>query len=86
MVKRIFSLLFGIGLGLAIGAVLVRKVDRATQAVAPNNLAHRAGHAAGGLSVRLQEAWAETRAAAAEREAELRAEFNVPSARDILNG
>lgn len=86
MLRRIFSLMFGLGLGLALGMLLMRRVDRAAQAVAPNNLAHQAGRAAGGMTVRLQDAWAESRRVAAEREAELRAEFNVPTARDILAG
>jgi len=86
VLKRLFALFFGLGLGLLVGAVFVRRVDRAAQAVAPGNLAAQAGRAAGGMSAQLRAAWEETRRVAAEREAELRAEFGVPTARQLLEG
>lgn len=84
MIKRIFLLFFGLGLGLLVGAFLVRKMDEASQAVAPANVARNAGRAAGGLLNRLRDAAEETARVAAIREAELRAEFNVPTVREAL--
>ncbi len=83
MIKRIFTLFFGLGLGLLVGAVVVKRLDAATRAVAPGNLAHQAGRSVGGLSQGLRDAFETARTAAAAREAELRAEYNVPTARDI---
>ncbi len=85
MLKRIFLLFFGLGLGLFVGAMVMRRLDEAADAVAPGNLAQQAGRAAGSFAGRLREAWAETQVAAHEREAELRAEYNVPSARDLID-
>lgn len=86
MIRKIFLLFFGLGLGLFVGAVVVRKVDEASQAVAPTNVARNAGRAAGGFVERLREAAIETNRAAAAREAELRAEWNVPTMRQALRG
>lgn len=84
MFKRIFSLFFGLGLGVLVGAFVIKRVDDATKAVAPENLAANAGRVAGLAMERFRAAYDETRAAAAEREAELRQQFNVPTARDLL--
>ncbi len=84
MFKRIFLLFFGLGLGLLVGAFVVKRLDEASRAVAPTNVARNAGRAAGGLMTRLQDAAAETRAVAAQREAELRAEYGVPTMRDAF--
>jgi len=81
-----FFLLFGLGLGLLVGAWLVRRVNAATDAMAPANLAASAGRAASSFGDRFRVAVAEGRVAAADREAELRAEFNVPTMRQALNG
>ena len=86
MIRKIFLLFFGLGLGLFVGAVVVRKVDEASQAVAPTNVARNAGRAAGGFVERLRDAAIETNRAAAAREAELRAEWNVPTMREALRG
>ena len=86
MFKRIFLLFFGLGLGLLVGAFVVKRIDEASQAVAPSNVARNAGRAAGGFMTRLQDAAAETRAVAAEREAELRAQYGVPTMRQALQG
>ncbi|MBW3659427.1 MAG: hypothetical protein KY457_12365 [Actinobacteria bacterium] len=83
MIKRIFTLFFGLGVGLLVGAFVVKRIDDATRAVAPANLAHRAGRSVGGLSGAFRRAVDEGKRAAAAREAELRAEFNVPTARDL---
>jgi hypothetical protein len=84
MIKRIFLLFFGLGLGLLVGAFVVRKMDEASQAVAPTNVARNAGRAAGGFLNRLRDAAEETARVAAIREAELRAEFDVPTVREAL--
>lgn len=86
MIRKIFLLFFGLGLGLLVGAFVVKKMDQATQAVAPANVARNAGRAAGGFAARLREAAAEGSKVAAAREAELRAEWNVPTMRQALKG
>jgi hypothetical protein len=83
-VKRAFSLALGLGAGLLIGAYVVRRLDEAQRAVAPSNLAGNAGRAAGSFAGRVRAASEEARAAAAAREAELRATFDVPSVRSAL--
>jgi hypothetical protein len=85
-VKRAFSVALGLGAGLLIGAYVVKRVDEATQAVAPANLAGQAGRAAGSFAERLRLAAEEGRVAAAEREAELRGRFDVPSVREAAAG
>ena len=84
LITTFFLLLFGLGVGLAVGAIEMRRVDKAAQAMTPKALARRAGRAAVTTRHRLVGAWDEARSAAAEREAELRAEFNVPTARQLL--
>lgn len=84
--KRAFSVAIGLGAGLLVGAYVVRRMDEASQAVAPANLAAQAGRAAGSFAERLRAAVDEGRLAAAEREAELRGQFDVPSVRDAVGG
>ena len=84
--KRAFSVALGLGAGLLIGAYVVRRLDEASQAVAPASLAGQAGRAAGSLAERLRTAVDEGRVAAAEREAELRGRFDVPSVREAVAG
>lgn len=86
MIRKIFLLFFGLGLGLLVGAFVVKKMDEASQAYAPSNVARNAGRAAGGFMGRLREAAAETNRVASAREAELRAEWGVPSMREALRG
>ncbi len=69
--------LFGAGAGLAVGAILMRRIDRATARVAPSNLVEQATRAWDRLKV----AFEEGERGAAEREADLRREFNIPSLR-----
>lgn len=83
--KRAFSIALGLGAGLLIGAYVVKRLDDAQKAVAPAHLAGQAGRAAGTLVERYQEARLEGRSAAAEREAELRNRFDVPSVRRALD-
>jgi hypothetical protein len=84
-VKRAFTLALGLGAGLIIGAYVVRRLDQAQQAVAPANLAGQAGQAAGSFTERLRAAAQEGRLAAEEREAELRARYEVPTLRETLD-
>jgi hypothetical protein len=83
-VKRTFSLALGLGAGLLIGAYVVRRLDEASRAMAPTSLAGQAGRAAGGFATRLRAAAVEGRVAAAQREAELRARYEVPSIREAV--
>jgi hypothetical protein len=83
-VKRAFTLALGLGAGIVIGAYVVKRLDDAQKAVAPTNLAGQAGRAAGSFAERLRVARQEGRLAAAEREQELRARFDVPSVRQAL--
>lgn len=82
--KRAFSLALGLGAGLLIGAYVVRRVDAAAQAASPVHVAGQAGRAAGSFSERLRRAAAEGRVAAAAREAELRARYDVPTLQRAL--
>lgn len=84
MIKRFLLLVFGLGVGVAVGAVVMRRVDRAARAVAPGTLANQAVDVAATLGERLRAAWDETRAVAADEEAELRTRFEIPSARDLV--
>jgi hypothetical protein len=83
-VKRVFTLALGLGAGIVIGAYVVRRLEEAQRAVAPANLAGQAGRAAGSFTERLRSAAAEGRKAAADREAELRARYEVPTVREAL--
>ena len=82
--KRAFTLALGLGAGLVVGAYVARQLDAAQRAVAPTNIAGQAGRAAGGFADRLRAAADEGRLAAAERENELRARFDVPTVREAL--
>jgi hypothetical protein len=86
VIKRIFSIFLGLGIGLLVGAFVVRRMDQASRAVAPSNLAHQAGRAAGTFADRLRAAVAEGRVAMADKEAELRDTYRVPSVRETLGG
>ena len=82
--KRAFTLALGLGAGVVVGAYVVRRLDDAQRAVQPTTLAGNAGRAAAGLGERLRAATDAGRIAAAEREAELRGRFDVPSLRETL--
>ena len=79
--KRLFSLAVGLGAGLIIGASVMRRFDEAQRALAPVNLAGRAGHAAGSFAQRLRDAITEGRVAAEAQERELRQRYGIPSLR-----
>lgn len=79
----IFLTLFGLGIGLAIGAILMRRVDRATAKARPDNLAAAAMGKAMQWRVRLEAAREAGAKAAAEKEAELREEYDVPTMSEV---
>jgi hypothetical protein len=81
-VRRLFWALVGVGAGAAIGVMVMRKVERTAERLAPSSVAERAVQAAGDWRVRLAEAFEEGRAAMAEREAELRARLAEPGSGD----
>ena len=80
----IFVLGFGIAAGVVVGAIVMRRVDKAAKALAPENIARKAGRGVVTARFRLTDAWEETKRAAAEREAELRAEHGLPPTRGAL--
>ena len=73
MIRRPFFALVGLGLGVTLGMWTARRLDQARQAMAPGQVAARAGAVNG----RLAAALAEGRQAATVREAELRAAYGV---------
>lgn len=75
MISRMFFAVVGLGAGVAVGVWTIRKVESAGRQLAPDALVARAGQRAGGLGDRLGTAVEVGRAAAAAREAELRAQF-----------
>jgi hypothetical protein len=80
MFKRLFFTAVGLGAGVAIGVVAVRKVERAQRALRPDNLAASAAARAGGVRGRLATAIEQGRQAAAVKESELRAVYRASSA------
>lgn len=73
MFKRLFFAMLGLGGGLALGVLAVRKLERTQKALAPGALADSIG---GRLGAALEAG----RAAMAAKEAELRAEHGVGAA------
>ena len=79
----VFLTLFGLGIGLAIGAILMRRVDRATAKARPDNLAAAAMSQVMEWRIRLERAREAGAKAAAEKEAELREEYGVPTMSEV---
>lgn len=75
---------FGLGVGVVVGIVLMRRVDRAATAMKPTNLADRGARAAFTVRDRIVGALDEGARVAAEREAQLRAEYVVPTFEETL--
>lgn len=83
MFKRLFFASIGLGVGVTLGAVAVRKAERARQRMTPSQLAANAEARAGSLRERLDLALAAGREASAAKEAELRAIYRVRSAPEL---
>ncbi|MTV25528.1 hypothetical protein FTX61_08920 [Nitriliruptoraceae bacterium ZYF776] len=81
--RRVLTLAIGIGVGLYVGATVVRRIDEAKRSVQPTAVAGRAGASAGSLALRLRVAADEGRRAAAQREHDLRARFDIPDLSEI---
>lgn len=79
----IFLTLFGLGVGLALGAITMRRVDKAASKVAPENIADQAVRTVTVVRARLRDAIDEGSRARAETEADLRERFNVPDPQDV---
>lgn len=77
MFKRLFFAAVGLGAGVALGVYVVRKVEDTQRRLSPEHLAATAGARAGSVGARVRGAFAEGRAAAAAKEAELRAAYRV---------
>ena len=77
MFKRLFFALLGLGAGMTLGVYAVRKVESARARLSPQHLASTAGTRAGATRGRLTTALETGRAAAAAKEAELRAVYRV---------
>ncbi len=75
MFSRMFFAVVGLGAGVAVGVWTLRKLESASQRLAPDALAARAGRSASSLGERLNAAIEVGRQAAAAQEAQLRAEF-----------
>jgi len=67
--------LFWLGIGLAVGGLVVRKVSKAARAYSPSGLAAGARNSAAGALDSVRDFFADVREGMAEREAELHAAF-----------
>ena len=67
--------LLWLGVGLAVGALVVRKLTRTAQSYTPEGLAARASKSAGGLVESVRSFVEDVRAGMSEREAEIHAAF-----------
>jgi hypothetical protein len=82
----IFLTLFGLGIGLAVGAILMHRVDRAASKVSPDNLLDQAVRGAANLRERWRVAVTEATLARRETEAQLRARYGVPTVEEAAAG
>ena len=71
MVRRLFWL----GIGVAVGVVVVRQIGKAAQAYSPSSLAGTARNSAAGLLDSVRDFVADVREGMAEREAEIASAF-----------
>jgi len=72
-VRRVFWLALGLGAGATAAVLVARRMRRATEAVAPANLAKEAREAVSDLGHLVRESLEAGRKAMAEKEAEVRA-------------
>jgi hypothetical protein len=79
MFKRLFFAMVGLGAGVALGGYAVRKVERGRRLLTPQGVAG----VASSVRDRVATAIAAGRAAAAEREAELRATYGSAQAAQL---
>jgi hypothetical protein len=77
MFKRLFFAMLGLGAGVVLGGMAVRKAEEARQKMTPAHLATAAGARAGSLRERIDIALAAGREASLAKEAELRAVYRV---------
>lgn len=75
MFKRTFFVLVGVGAGITLGVWAVRKVEATSRKLRPDALAATAGRQMSSVGGRLRQAIEEGRAAAADKESELRAVY-----------
>ncbi len=75
MIRRAVITAVGVGVGIALGVWMVRKVERVQRSLTPQHLAQRAGDGVVSLGSRVSSALADGRQAIAAREAELRERF-----------
>jgi hypothetical protein len=83
MFKRLFFAMLGLGAGVVLGGMAVRKAEEARQRMTPANLAGAATARAGSLRERIDVALAAGREASLDKEAELRAVYRVRSNPDL---
>jgi len=76
--KRLFWTMVGVGLGAVVGVQVVRWANRTTRRYAPESIARGAAGGWAGLKQRTADAIAAGAAEMDVREAELRAELNLP--------
>lgn len=77
MIRRPFYAMLGLGAGIALGIIGMRRLQEAQRKLSPQALVRGAGERAGSLRERVTLAITEARAAAAEKEAELRGLYKV---------
>ena len=81
--RSVFAVALGLGAGLLVGGYVVHRIDRATRAAHPVQVADRAGRATGGFVSRVQDAAVAGRVAAADREAQLRRDWDVTPLQEL---
>lgn len=67
MLKR----MIWVGIGVAVGVIVVRKLTKAAESVTPGGVAERVGEAGAGMKASLQAFWADVAEAKQAKEAEL---------------
>ncbi len=78
--------LFWLGIGVAVGVVIVRQVTKTAQAYSPSSLAGQARNSAAGLLDSVRDFVADVREGMAEREAEIHDAFEQGVSLEELDG